>query len=242
VVGKKDIMENEFDPIAEQLQELIQQKSFEALTPAERDFVLEQTSEEDYRVRRAVIENSEELFDEERPLLVPNPAIKARVKEQIKSEEEEERRVPLVVALFSYKIPAYQAGIAAIILLGLLIYRPEIKEAGKTTKGETVYVDRIDTLYVEKEVHRVDTVTEYVTIPSKEQVRKHSRQNNNTPTKGGGDPVLVKQQNNSTPTLFAASNPTVNYSVDQLMEKNTKPSGNSFKDDKDMSDIMVRVY
>lgn len=140
----------------EKLVDLLEQKSFDELTNEEHVFVLKHLSEEEYRMQHTVFC---QLANLETPQLTVQPLV-------IKAEKK-----AIVVPLWQVL-----AGAACLILAFILAYpKDEVVEFAdsKRVKKEidTLYVQRVDTIYIpsEKEknkvVYRTDTVhiTEYRT-------------------------------------------------------------------------------
>lgn len=102
---------------------LLEQKSFETLTKEEQAFVLTKMSLDEYENERAIILASQQFFEVEsrqiQPLAAtPNKALLAlRAKNDKQKKQEKKAWIPL---LLSYKIPAWQAA-AAILLVFFLV-------------------------------------------------------------------------------------------------------------------------
>lgn len=140
----------------EKLVDLLEQKSFDKLTNAEREFVLKHLSEEEYRMQHTVFCQLPNL---ETPPLTVQPLVI------------EKEKKALVVPLWQVI-----AGAACLILAFVLAYpKNEIVEIAnsKPVKKDidTMYVQRVDTIYLpsgkgkNKIIYRTDTVhvTEYRT-------------------------------------------------------------------------------
>lgn len=118
---------------------LLENKDFEALTPQETSFVLEQMSAEEYKEQRMVIVITQETFaedDNNNTLVVPVPskALKAL----------QEKKKGGILVLFQSKVTLWKAAAVFLALLGG--YHFLMKNS--VQQPETVYL----TEYVEKEV------------------------------------------------------------------------------------------
>jgi hypothetical protein len=131
-----------------QLQGLLHSKSFSELNVAELKFVLKETTELDYVLQRKVIEEAVTIFDDDEvvaplPLAVPQNAKGVS---------------------FGY-MPIYQSLllVAATIIFMLLIF-PIHTENG-TFKTRTEYIVKTDTVEIEKEIYKYDTIYKTVEKP-----------------------------------------------------------------------------
>lgn len=140
----------------EKLVDLLEQKSFDELTNEERDFVLKHLSKEEYQLQHTVFCQLPHL---ETPTLTVQPLVI------------EKEKKALVVPLWQVI-----AGAACLILAFVLFYpKNEIVQTADTKPMkkdvDTLYVQRVDTIYLPSEkrknkiVYRTDTihVTEYRT-------------------------------------------------------------------------------
>ncbi len=134
----------------EQLQLWIEAYDFEALTPSQQELVLAHMTEEDYRQQRTTLLASQWLFEDEAPMLTPDPAILSSLQSRLKEKSEPAIGERLMM-LFTARIPAYQAGlaVAATFLLLFWLRTPGV-EYIETER--IVYQPDVDTVTVVKEV------------------------------------------------------------------------------------------
>jgi hypothetical protein len=137
--------ENIFDAIPG-FDRLLEQKSFEALTGREREQVLQYISPEDYsRFRQAILVAQHERLKDELPI-VPDPSVKSRLMQRSGAGERPPFRFipPTFSRILGYRIPAYQAGLAASVLLFLVFYLllQKAPVPARLAIADTVYVDR----------------------------------------------------------------------------------------------------
>lgn len=131
------------------LQELLHSKDYSDLTKDEAEFVKIQLSKEDYVLQRAVIYNAATLFDSDEkitpaPLVVPSKSHTGGLKKQI---------------------PIYQSLllVAATVVIMLIIF--PINNNTIIDGTNTEYIVNTDTIQVEKEVIKYDTVYQTVEKP-----------------------------------------------------------------------------
>lgn len=140
---------------------LIEQKSFAELSPAEREMVLSQMTENEYQAQYEMLQASASLFEEEAELLAPNPAILADLQARILPKKESRK----VAVWFTFQIPAYQSALAmaAMALIVWLIWpQPQTKFAEKEV---IVYQSVHDTVEVIREVPVEKLVTIVKEVP-----------------------------------------------------------------------------
>lgn len=129
---------------------LLEQKTFEALTCRERGQVLQYISEEEYnRFRQSVLVAQHGTLRRKSPL-APDPSVKSRLMQRSGTAE------GFLSRILGYRIPAYQAGLAASVLLFLVFYLLVQNDPvpAVIAVADTVYVDRPvllkDTVWLEK--------------------------------------------------------------------------------------------
>lgn len=148
---------------------LIETKSWKQLTPAEREMVLSQMTEDAYTEQHQFIAQSQSLFDEEAAFLVPDPAILSSLQQHTKKE----KAASWWMLLFQYRMPAYQSGLALVaIAIFVWIFWPQ-PNTQFIEKEVVVYENVYDTIEVEviKEVpvERIVTVVKEVPVQAVEQ-------------------------------------------------------------------------
>lgn len=156
----------------DKMEYLLINKSYQDLLPEEKVWIDQQYDGAEYnRMRNALLE-SERLFKREQTS--PNPEIKSMLRQRLKQRKEPAKLSPM----FLYKIPAWQA-VAAFVLL--LFFIPQIQEK-QSTDPDQIFIYQTDTVYKEVPVEMIlnpiiDTLTG---IPS---VRKILNRTNRSPIK-----------------------------------------------------------
>jgi hypothetical protein len=125
---------------------LLEQKSFEALTAQEREQVLRYISADDYiRMRDAVLVTQHGTRRSASPV-VPDPSVKSRLMQRPGARGNSSLRSVhrSFSRIIGYRIPAYQAALAASVLLFMVIYllRDNDRIPARIAVADTVYVDR----------------------------------------------------------------------------------------------------
>lgn len=133
----------------ERMQLLIESCDFEQLNAAERELVLAHLSEDEYRQQRLVLLGSEALFAAEGHTLSPDPAILSNLQRAMKKEQETVLPAYLL-ALFQFRMPAYQAGIAMAVIAFLFWWRSPEVQFIETER--IVYQQQVDTVRLVEEV------------------------------------------------------------------------------------------
>ncbi len=132
-------MDKELTAREEKVFELLESKDWKQLTEEERSFVAKELTQEQYCAQRKVILSAKELDDQVEPLPLVLPASRKAI-----------------------VIPLYQAiaGVAAAFIIAFFLFNgdSELNEES----GEILLAD-VDTVYVDRVVHEVDTVLEYRT-------------------------------------------------------------------------------
>lgn len=140
-------MDKHLNKIEEKIQELMLQFDFNDLSPQNKAFVLEHSSQYDYQLERSVILQASSLFDDETKA-VPLPL-------QI---EDKSRKG------FATPVPLYQSvAIAAAAACLVYFFFPQTEIIQRTPETKTEYITKIDT--VTKTIHKTDTVFQPVEKP-----------------------------------------------------------------------------
>jgi hypothetical protein len=134
------------------LDELIQYKDFDELSDSEKALVMQFMSIEEYDDLRIPIRKASALFADEMSSVSPDPEIRRQIldrfSQDLKITEKRDWK-----GVFYYKIPLYQAGLAAMMLICLALYLG----SAWSKKGEKMqYVTKLDTVFVEKLVPQTD--------------------------------------------------------------------------------------
>ena len=102
-----------------EIEALLKEKDFRGLNAAERKLVLSELSEAEYVSMRSVIVGMQQLQAEEKPL-VPREGIRANVRTHMREHKVSGWKSGLG-RWISYRIPAYQAA-AAVVLLAFALH------------------------------------------------------------------------------------------------------------------------
>lgn len=147
------------------LQELIESKTFDELTNEERAMVLKEMSEEEYTLRKSVIDQTRLFLGQTTVGLEPNEDVKNKAAFLLKEKSSPKKRSNIALIL-TYRIPIFIPVAAAILLLFTLpfvIEEPTEKEyiaEVRDTVQRVVY--KTDTVIMEKEVIKPVQVIKYI--------------------------------------------------------------------------------
>jgi hypothetical protein len=189
------------------LQDLLHAKDYSGLNRKEVEFVLMQSSKEDYVLERAVILNAKTLFH----------------------EDQDVKPAPLVIPLSSNHIrlnkemPIYQSLllVAATIIIMLMIFPVNNNTIIDGTKTE--YIVNTDTIKIEKEVIKYDTI--YQTVEKPIYINKEIY----VESKPCSEPIREE------PRLL---NSNSTFSLPELTQNSVSNNGKSMKDD-NVSSLIV---
>lgn len=137
------------------IQQLIESKSFNALSNEEKTLVLSELTEEEYNVRKSMIDHTRLFLTSEVNNMQPDDHIKNRAIALLKERKANEKK-PLLYMIIQYKIPAFIPAAAAVVLLFMLPFafnsesKIEYIVSATDTIHKTVY--KTDTIVLEKEV------------------------------------------------------------------------------------------
>ncbi len=148
------------------IQQLIESKSFDELSDKEMKKVLEVITEEEYRIRRKVVEGAKQHYAKGVENVQPSDGVLGMVAGVMKQREEQAKK-PVLGIVFT-KVPVYQVGIAALLLILLLpqFLTSEMVVNLNVPQPEKEVVYLTDTIEVEKEVPTIVEVekVKYITI------------------------------------------------------------------------------
>lgn len=142
------------------LHDLLEQKSFEELEEREQAFVLDQMTQEDYEIERGTILASQAFFMSEELQITPNPMA---ANSALLALEKRREKKTLGLLFLAYKIPAWQAVAAAMVIFLLTNHF-----GGGTTAAETNLLaqkNTRDTVFVDKYITKIqpaDTVVKVI--------------------------------------------------------------------------------
>lgn len=146
--------------------DLLAEKDFEELTPAEQQEVLKSGSQEDYQAQRQAILASQALWATEMAALTPAPPSKALQALQKKqpAPQEPTKTIPLWQQWANYSIPVWKVAAAALLLLCMRMVWPvgEYRSSPQIlVQKDTVYIEHYTT-QIEKVVQPADTIIQVI--------------------------------------------------------------------------------
>ena len=138
--------------LEKRIEELLLSKDFESLTPAEVEMVLSTMSEMEYINQRTLLLDSKKMFEDEGAILSPDPDLLFSLKEAHVVKKKRFGAIAMLTAIAGYRVPAYQVGIAAVLLFIFFWIRPSSNISEGSAEPQLVYQTIIDTVEVIKEV------------------------------------------------------------------------------------------
>jgi hypothetical protein len=163
-----------------EIHDLLEEKAFEELNAVEQAFVLEQMSLEEYEDARRAIIASQSFFELEATQIQPKPNASNKALLALRAKnivEEPPKKKPLIAVLFAYKIPAWQA-VAALLLVFFFV-----RGLGVVQESQTIIVadDSLrDTVFVKEYITEIkelpaDTVVKVIYRDSNKKEKKPKR-------------------------------------------------------------------
>jgi len=136
----------------EKLLQLLETKSFLQLTTDEKQFVLQNITEDEYTEQHSVLSISSEIIDEE---ILSIPLDKQMFDEVLKQAK--------ASSVFDYKVSIIK--VAAVFLVAMVSYHLVMSHIYSTNEQEPLIVHNTDTIYKVEKIYNTDTVylTEYKT-------------------------------------------------------------------------------
>jgi hypothetical protein len=177
-----------------EIHDLLEEKGFEELNAEEQAFVLEQMSLEEYGNARHAIVASQSFFELEASQIQPKPNASNKALLALKAKNkaaEPQKKTAWVAALFAYKIPAWQA-VAAVLLVFFFV-----RGLGVVQQNQTIIVadeSLRDTVFVKEYITQIkelpaDTIIKviYRNSDKKEKVTKTAFALNNSTQQSKGN-------------------------------------------------------
>lgn len=133
---------------------ILEKSAFRDLNPEQKEVIRGYFSEEEYAKLREMIRISKQYNLAGKPTLKPNPAVKERIFENLAPKPPRAARV--ISDVLNYRIPLYQVGLAASVLLIFFFYFMLRTESSlrQTILTDTVFKERVisqrDTVWIEK--------------------------------------------------------------------------------------------
>ncbi len=154
-------------------------KSYQELTKEEQEVVLKELgSPEAYMNLRTLVLATRATFAEEHEALQPSKSIQADLLRRVASRKPSSAisQIPTAVKkFFTYRVPAYQAVTAMLVLLtAVIVYHRDDIATGISAHDRIVYLPTIDTQYVAADtqalIHRVaDSLREIFMLKTKSE-------------------------------------------------------------------------
>lgn len=209
-----------------EIHDLLDEKAFEELNAVEQAFVLEQMSLEDYENERSAVLASQAFFELEATQIQPKPNAgnKALLALQAKKlSAAPQQKSTWVATLFAYKIPAWQA-VAAILLVFFFV-----RGLGVVSPNQRILVadeSLRDTVFIKEYITQVET------LPADTVVKVVYRNLNKTTKKTNKVLAANKKKPNSKVNVNVNVNPkaVVQEFEDVLQYCNNSSSAPASKD------------
>lgn len=165
---------------------LLENKSINDLGAAEKAFVLGQMTAEEYQKQHELIRASQTYFQTANKPLQPRPTTLTTLQNQLASERKKKKGGILI---FTHQIPTWSAVAAGLMLF--IFFQFSNFMSPKTAVD--LPIAQIDTVYLEKEVVKYDTVTLIVNKPIVKTVQIEQKQSINPSYKTNESHVQAPQ-------------------------------------------------
>ena len=145
------------------LQELIEKFDFEELSKKDKEFVLSNSSQDEYEELRSIVEKSKSFFENQNSIKPDD-----KILNKLHYELEEKSWISSII---NYQIPLYKLAVSVIILFGILfifINHQYSREQIQIAQVDTVYIENFDTV----------KITEYDTVEIIKKVFVKKENNN----------------------------------------------------------------
>jgi hypothetical protein len=145
---------------------LLKSKDFDDLSESEKSLVMQFMSREEYEALRIPIHNAYRVFSKESENIIPDPRIRQQLLDKFGSMKRPGANPSLIRKVFTYRIPVYQAGIAAVMLLCIAIYFGRVRSGITESSGLAI---KTDTIFIEKLVEKPgqDAIAQVSVPPAK---------------------------------------------------------------------------
>jgi len=220
--------------MSQNLSDLLEKKSFDELGREERQFVLNQMSEEAYISQRESLLAAQSFLAAERDTMTPNPEIPVLALEALQAKKARKKR--RLFFIWEHRTPTWAAAAACLIIL--LVSKGFSYFNAEHLENIPVSENVADTVYVEKLV----TKHEKIYLPSDTVIKVVYHENKDIP-------VAVEKVNppqlNPTEQILVFSDEMLNAShlnINTLIENHSKPKGVSIKNDSISKLVSESVY
>lgn len=211
------------------IEELIASKDFDELTSKERELVLKEFSESEYKLRRRVVLEAESLLEDESHFVMPDPQIKANLKAALNAKQKNWSFENILESIIGTRIPAYQVVLGVLLLaFGFMWFDGDKSKVQVITKERIVYQPQIDTIVVKEEipVEKIKIIEKIVEVP----VKKVKEDRFMTDEGVGFSSSKTNPENNS----FA-------YTDEEIEEQQLKSMGNTSLGKDELDQFLVVV-
>jgi len=213
----------------DKLLKLLEQKAFAALSNEERAFVLDYVSEHEYELQREVFNMGAELIEEESAFLSPDPRISSNLREALAGREQRNSIWKRVSDLMLKPIPAYQMAAVLVALLVLFVWKSNTHPTDVVYKEKIVYLEKHDTVYVEKPLLEIQTVEKIV------KVVEYVVQSQEIPSGHNNEPYISEKERMEE---AAAKRNAFAFTDEQIEKQKEKSFGNSSMDTRELAKLI----
>ncbi len=152
-----------------EINELLEQKTFEELSAVEQEIVLSQMSRDDYMERYELLRQFDQFLDQDRAFVAPDPKILKSLKQRLESKENS--KSPKTLIYLPAKVSIYKS--AAAVLLAILgsyfLFGRSVTKVEYLVQEKIVERKVYDTIYKEQirevPIEKVVRVVEYKPSP-----------------------------------------------------------------------------
>lgn len=153
--------------------ELIETKPFNELTEEEKATVIEFMSEDDYESYRATVASSKWILSQDFSGKSPDMDIKNSILDAL--DRKFQKKSNIFYRVFLYKMPVYQAGIAALFAI-LIVYFITLTSA----ENPSPLISRTDTVYIKVPVPETGTEN-HINTPVRQEKTTYQRKSESNP-------------------------------------------------------------
>jgi|GEM_PF-1947238 len=217
--------ENLFDKIPG-LEKLLESRSFEELTSNEKNKVLGFMTGEEYEHYRATVLKSKDLFAAEQKGLKADPVIRKELFKRMEMQRStnDGTSITFLQSLFTFRIPAYKAGVAIAALVLLFFFlRNEKPEAIR-------YLTKIDTIYLKQEIAQTEAPA-----PKADQIVKTKNVKENKT----GDVIRKEHESKTVNHPVIRQDQYIENAYEKIRMVNLLKSGSRASDDSSLMKLLV---
>ena len=212
------------------LEELLLAKKFSQLTAEEKYYVTESIGETEYNHLHVFLNESKQSLKD-------TPSVPPRLKKDLmvafkKQHTIVEKKPSAIVRLMRYRIPAWQAAAAVALLMGLHFWLQ--KEPTIIRETETVYVNKVDTIF--KEVAMPAPAPKTPPAPPRSRINVKPE---TAPLPSPTEPILLASADSARRQYdFEMAQVTDTFNMQQF----SQPKGQSLTQTADLWESLGEVY